>query len=136
MTSSLIMEVSRLSVIPDSDEGAWSGNHGICLVLGRIFPSIEIDFFVFCAKARLFFYRFDALGAMSSVLRRTRRNGFQIARSGSSGMTSSLIMEVSRLSVIPDSDEGAWSGNHGICLVLGLKLTIVSLTMSLVRSRR
>lgn len=44
-------------------------------------------------------------------------------------------MEVSRLSVIPDSDEGAWSGSHGICLVLGLKLAIVSLTMSLVRSR-
>ncbi len=63
------MEVSRLSVIPDSDEGAWSGNHGICLVLGRIFPSVEIDFFVFGAKARLFFYRVDALGSMPSVIR-------------------------------------------------------------------
>ncbi len=59
------MEVSHLSVIPDSDEGAWSGNHGICLVLGRIFPSVEIDFFVFGAKARLFLsfrrFRFDAI---------------------------------------------------------------------------
>ncbi|POB24877.1 hypothetical protein CRN47_11490 [Vibrio vulnificus] len=69
MTCFLIMEVSHLSVIPDSDEGAWSGNHGICLVLGRIFPSIEIDFFVFCSKARLFFYRVDALGSMPFVLR-------------------------------------------------------------------
>ncbi len=63
------MEVSRLSVIPDSDEGAWSGNHGICLVLGRIFPSIERDFFVFGAKMRLFFDRVDALGSMPPVLR-------------------------------------------------------------------
>ncbi|HAS8172196.1 hypothetical protein VVYB158_19570 [Vibrio vulnificus CladeA-yb158] len=68
MTCFLIMEVSCLSVIPDSDEGAWSGNHGICLVLGRIFPSIEIDFFVFGTKMRLFFDRVDALGSMSSVI--------------------------------------------------------------------
>ncbi len=62
------MEVSRLSVIPDSDEGAWSGNHGICLVLGRIFPSIEMDF-LSAAPRRGCFYRFDALGSMPFVLR-------------------------------------------------------------------
>ncbi|POB23089.1 hypothetical protein CRN22_16520 [Vibrio vulnificus] len=31
--------------------------------------SVEVDFFVFGSKARLFFYRVDALGSMPFVLR-------------------------------------------------------------------